>query len=105
MRTKPIPPRHNKTIWYLSRARNPKALFIVLKFIIKRYLRMLGLRMTRDYDALLGAEKTLNITKRLILEYHSDELRDRCESLLTGRCFKRINEIPEHRFYVSTVIA
>ena len=261
MRKRDIPPRHNKTIWYLSRVRNAESLFLVLKFIVKRYLRMVGLNVSRDdellvfldrlriyfvpywaeldayngafqkrlyepiadfepkncgvildcganigvftlkaaicgsnrvfsiepnplafnrlkknitanniknvtalnfgisssggsaklhwghstlggsinkqkdktdnsvdielttldeiiekydiksvdllkvdvegseYDALTAAEKTLGITKRIILEYHSDTLRDQCEILLTGIGFKRIHEIPEHRFY------
>lgn len=54
-----------------------------------------------EYDALVGAKKTLNITKKLILEFHSDELRDKCESLLQVRGFRKIHEIPEHQFYIN----
>jgi FkbM family methyltransferase len=262
VKTRDIPPRHNKTIWYLSRVRNAESLFLVLKFIVKRYIKMLGVNISRDdellvfierlriyfvplwaeldsyngtflkkiyepfpefapencrlildcganigiftlkyalsrtnriisiepnplafnrlkkniavnhvtnvtalnmgisssggtaklhwghstlggsineqrdkmensvdvelttldeivekygiksvdllkidvegseYNALTAAEKTLGITKRVILEYHSDDLRDQCETLLTDSGFKRIHEIPEHRFYM-----
>jgi FkbM family methyltransferase len=261
MKTRDIPPRHNKSIWYLSRVRNVESLFLVLNFIVKRYIKMLGVNIARDdeilvfidrlkiyfvplwaeldsyngtflkkiyepfpefapencrvildcganigiftikyalcssnrviaiepnplafnrlkknieannisnvtalntgisssggtaklywghstlggsinkqkdkvensvdiklttlddivakydiksvdllkvdvegseYDALTAAEKTLVITKRVILEYHSDDLRDQCETLLNDFGFKRIHEIPEHRFY------
>lgn len=55
-----------------------------------------------EYEALLGADKTLNITKRLILEFHSDDLKNRCESLLISRGFRKVHEILEHQFYLNT---
>lgn len=55
-----------------------------------------------EYEALIGAEKTLSKTKRLILEFHSDELRNRCESLLISSGFRKTLEIPEHQFYLNS---
>jgi FkbM family methyltransferase len=262
MKTSDIPPRHNKTIWYLSRVRNAESLFLVLQFIVKRYIKMLGISISRDdellvfierlriyfvplwaeldsyngtflkkiyepfpefalencrvildcganigiftlkyalsgtnriisiepnplafnrlrkniaanhitnvtalnmglsssggtaklhwghstlggsinkqedksenivdielttlddiveeyditsvdllkiddegseHDALTAAEKTLSMTKRVILEYHSNDLKDQCKTLLVNSGFKTIHEIPEHRFYM-----
>lgn len=265
MKTKAIPPRHNKTIWYISRAKNVKAMWLVLKFILNRYLRMVGLKTTvndellvfidglkiyfaplwaeldpyngifvkkthepfpvfvpencqvildcganigiyalraalcgtnrvfsiepnplvfnrlikniktnnltnvialntgigsargktklywgnsttggsikldsklkekntvdieittlddiveryninsidiikmdiegSEYEALIGAKRALDITKTLILEYHSEDLKNKCESLLQSRGFKKLSEIPEHQFYINS---
>lgn len=55
-----------------------------------------------EYEALIGAEKTLNRTKKLILEFHSDELKNKCESLLISYGFRKVLEIPEHQFYIDS---
>lgn len=55
-----------------------------------------------EYEALLGAKKTLSITKRLVLEFHGDELRENCEALLISSGFRKVHEIPEHQFYINS---
>ena len=41
-----------------------------------------------EAEALGGAEETLNITKRVVLEYHSPELRKQCLDILVQNGFK-----------------
>ena len=41
-----------------------------------------------EAEALLGAARTLNKTKRVVMEYHSDELREKCLKLLAKSGFK-----------------
>jgi FkbM family methyltransferase len=41
-----------------------------------------------EAEALLGAAKTLRKTKRVVLEYHSEELREKCLELLAQSGFK-----------------
>ena len=52
-----------------------------------------------EYEALLGAENTLARTGRLVLEYHGEELRDKCGSFLIDKGFEMIHEIPGYQFY------
>ena len=43
-----------------------------------------------EVEALLGSSETLEITKRIVLEYHSVELRDQCKRLLSDHGFQLI---------------
>ena len=42
--------------------------------------------------ALEGAEKTLKKTKRVVLEYHSDELRKKCLEMLSQNGFESLEK-------------
>ena len=44
-----------------------------------------------ELEALLGASETLEITQRIVLEYHSAELREQCRRLLSDHGFQ-VNE-------------
>jgi len=43
-----------------------------------------------EVEVLRGAARTLRCTKRVILEYHSGELRDRVSSLLEAGGFRQV---------------
>ena len=47
-----------------------------------------------EVEVLLGSSETLEITKRIVLEYHSVELRDQCKRLLSNRGFQLIERAP-----------
>jgi FkbM family methyltransferase len=47
-----------------------------------------------EVEALLGSSETLEITKRIVLEYHSVELRDQCKRLLSDHGFQLIERAP-----------
>jgi FkbM family methyltransferase len=54
-----------------------------------------------EYEALKGADNILRKTKSIILEFHSDVLKKRCEKLLMSYGFRKVYEIPEHQFYTN----
>lgn len=47
-----------------------------------------------EVEALLGAAKALEITRRIVLEYHSSELREQCWKLLLDHGFQIIERAP-----------
>ena len=57
-----------------------------------------------EYDALMGAEKTLRMTRRFFLEIHSDELSRKCESLLHSKGFEKVFEAGTLQFFVNKSI-
>lgn len=58
-----------------------------------------------EYEALKGGKHALRKTKKLVLEYHTDELREICESFLKESGFKKILEIPGHQYYINSNLA
>lgn len=47
-----------------------------------------------EVDALLGSAETLEITKHIVLEYHSADLRDQCKRMLSDHGFQLIERAP-----------
>ena len=47
-----------------------------------------------EVEALLGSSETLEITKRIVLEYHSTKLGDDCKRLLSDHGFRLIERAP-----------
>lgn len=47
-----------------------------------------------EVEALLGSSETLEITKRIVLEYLSTELRFQCKRLLSDHGFELIERTP-----------
>ena len=58
----------------------------------------------KEYEALKGGRQTLKTTKRLVMEYHNDEVRKKCEPFLKEIGFNKINEIPGHQYYINSNI-
>lgn len=55
-----------------------------------------------EYEALKGGKEILRKTKKVVLEYHTDELRGICGAFLKESGFKKILEIPGHQYYVNS---
>ena len=70
-----------------------------------RFIDLLKLDVEgKEYEALKGGRQTLKTTKKLVLEYHNDEVRKKCESFLKKIGFNKVTEIPGHQYYINSNI-